>query len=107
MNKTVILKIIMLILLISFVGLYVTSNTGYFDYEASKKVALTKEQIKIFEKDIKKGKKIDIKEYLNINEKDYDNNISKVTLKISETIGSVFDKSIKFIFKSIEKGINN
>lgn len=107
MNKTVILKIIMLILLISFVGLYVTSNTGYFDYEASKKVTLTKEQIKIFEEDIKNGKKIDMKEYLNINEKEYDNNISKVTLKISETIGNIFSKSIKFIFNNIEKGINN
>ena len=85
-----IFKYIILISFITFFALYLSQSTGYFEYKNSKKVALTNEQIKEFEKDVNEGKNIDITKYIEINNKDYQNNLSKMGLHVS----NILEKSV-------------
>lgn len=88
-------KLFMIIIFISFLTLYFSHNSGYFEYEQYKKTSFTKEQIVQFEKDIKEGKEVDITHYLEKKDVDYSNKISKMGLGLS-----------KGIEKTIKNGLN-
>ncbi len=98
-------RIILLVLFILFVGLYLVGNSNYYDYEAANKTRLTEEQIKIFEQDIKEGNAVDVEKYLQLNEKNYDNPVSKATLNISKTISKSFDKALNYVFGKINEAM--
>lgn len=98
-----IFKYIILISFITFFALYLSQSTGYFEYKNSKKVALTNEQIKEFEKDVNEGKNIDITKYIEINNKDYQNNLSKMGLHVSNILEKSVQKFISESFKVLEK----
>ena len=100
-----IFRIIMLTLFILFISMYVVGNSSYYDYEATRKTRLTEEKIKQFESDIASGEKIDLSKYKEI-EKDYDNLVSTTTLNISQKLGKTVSKSLDFIFKRVEKVMN-
>ena len=80
-------------------ALYLSQSTGYFEYRNSKKAALTNEQIEKFENDVKEGKNIDLEEYIDINNQNYQNTISKAGLSISNTTEKVIQKIIGGSFK--------
>ena len=101
-NKALLITILFLFGI--FLVLYITQATGYYEYKVNKQTSLTDTAIKQFEKDIKKGKKINIKDYKE-EEISNNNNISKLTLKVSKSLEKVLDKSIKIIFKSISKTV--
>lgn len=84
-------QIIFIIIFISFLTLYFSHNSGYFEYEQYKKTSFTKEQIEKFEQDIKDGKDVDITNYLDNNEADYSNKVSTLGLNLSKGI----EKTIK------------
>ena len=65
----------LILLLMTFITLYISQATGYYEYEQSRKTAFTEEQIRKFEQDVKDGKEIDINTYLENTNKDYQNNI--------------------------------
>lgn len=92
--KTV-LKLFMIVIFISFLTLYLSQNSGYYQYEQYKKTSFTKEQIQKFEQDIKDGKKVDITDYLDNDVGDYSNKISNLGLSLSRGIE-----------KTIKKGLN-
>lgn len=98
-------KIIFMLCFISFVTFYISGQSGYYEYNAKKKMTFTKEQIEQFEKDVKEGKNIDVKEYLKNTDKNYQNKISKATLNISENISKYTKKSINMIFTKIGRAI--
>lgn len=102
---TKILKFLLFTSFITFSALYISQSAGYFDYKNSKKVALTNQQIKQFEKDVNEGKVVDIKKYTKINNKDYQNNISKMGVSISsfteKTIQKLIDESFKVLSKLV------
>lgn len=85
--------------LLTFLALYFSQATGYYDYKEHKKVILTNEQIKKFEEDVASGKNLDIEEYLVNTNKDYQTKMSKLGLKISEGIGEYATKGIESTFK--------
>ncbi|MBQ7140582.1 MAG: hypothetical protein IJO32_03680 [Bacilli bacterium] len=101
MKPEKIFKPILSILFIIFISLYISQSAGYYEYEQYKKVALTKEQIKEFERDIKEGKKVDIKDYVGQTKKEYGNKVSNVGLKLSETIEEYVQKIINSSFEAI------
>ena len=107
MDKRKILKRVFrysfMICFVTFFALYMSQRTGYVEYENSKQVALTEKQIKKFEADVAAGKKIDMKQYLKTNEKNYQNGISKVGLKISQTAGSGVKTVVESSFKLLSK----
>lgn len=98
-----IFKYIVFISFITFLALYLSQSTGYFEYKNSKKVALTNEQIKQFEKDVNEGKNIDITKYIEINNKDYQNKLSKTGLQVSNILEKSVQKFISESFKVLEK----
>lgn len=86
-----------------FVALYISMSSGYYEYKNSKKVALTNEQIKKFEKDVNEGKNVDITKYLELNNKSYQNALSKTGLSISSTSEKIIQKVITETFKILSK----
>ncbi len=107
MDKRKILKRVfrysLMICFISFLALYMSQRTGYVEYENSKQVALTEKQIKKFEADVAAGKKIDMEQYLKTNEKNYQNVISRLGLKISKTAGGSVKTIVESGFKVLSK----
>ena len=93
------------ILFVTFVTLYISQATGYYEYSQAKKTSFTTEQIKQFEQDVKDGKEIDINKYLENTNRNYQNNLSKITLNISEGISKYTKKSIEKVFGQIAKWV--
>lgn len=106
MNKNNFFRIVGLTLVFLFVGLYSASSAGYIDYQFRNKTILTEEQIKKFEKDVKDNKAIDVKNYVTDKSEEYDNSISNLSLKISNTIGETFEKILNYIFGKLESAMN-
>lgn len=93
----------MTVLFFTFLALYFSQASGYIEYSNRKKVDLTEEKIKQFEEDVKEGKEIDMKDYLDTDDKDYQNNISKMGLKLSEMTEGGVSKVIEESFKLLGK----
>lgn len=99
-------RIMALTVFLIFLALYYSSNAGLIDYQAKNKTSLTEEQIKMFEEDVKNNVQIDLKKYIDNKEDKYDNNISKTTLKLSNTIGETIDGILNFVFGKLENAMN-
>ncbi len=97
LNK--IFKYAIFVSFVTFFALYLSQSTGYFEYRNSKKVALTNQQIQKFEQDVKEGKNIDIEDYIDTNNQNYQNTISKTGLTISNVTEKVIQKIINGSFK--------
>lgn len=90
-----------------FLVLYFTRGMGYFEYENHKKMTLTEEQIKTFEKDVAAGKDVDVKNYLPDTNSNFQNNISKAGLKLSTLAEDCVKKVTVGGFKALAKIINS
>lgn len=105
------MKKIPLILLLSLFTFYVilllAQSQGYYKTRSEKAKILTDEQIQNFEKDIREGKSIDIKKYTLYEDKDYTTNISDNVYKASLKLEGVFDTTIRLIFNSASKAVND
>ena len=88
-----------LVSFVTFFALYLSQSTGYFEYRNSKKVALTNKQIEKFEQDVKEGKTVDIENYIETNNQNYQNAISKTGLTISNLTEKAIRKLIDGSFK--------
>ena len=102
-----IFKTIFILCFISYLTFYIAGQTGYYEYNARKKMTFTKEQIEKFERDVHEGKNIDIEEYLKNTDKNYQNKISKATLSISEGISKITKKGVNTIFTKIGNAIED
>ena len=96
-------KIIFWALLITFVTLYLSQATGYYEYELHKKVVLTDEKIKEFEKDVAAGKNISIEDYLETTNRDYNNKTSSAGYYLSSNIGKYVRIGIEETFRMLNK----
>lgn len=72
-----------------FMGLYISSISGFYESKLSNKVSLTDEAIKEFEKDVLNGKEIDIVTYINNENIDYSNKFTNAGEKLSETVTKI------------------
>ena len=103
--KEKVLRGLFICFVIFFFVLLFAEKAGYYEPRSTKTKILTEEQIKIFEEDIKNGKEIDITEYTTNLNKDYTNGLSNNIYKVSLKLESLVDKTIKSVFKSIEKSM--
>ena len=94
-TKTSIL-VLLLLFLISFIN-----RNNY--YESS--TILSDEAIKEFEKDLKAGKEINPKNYLN-ERKNYDNKLSLVFMNLSKSIEFIVNKSLRKVFSYLNSWFN-
>lgn len=102
-KKKKIFKFIFYVFFISFLAIYLSELTGYYEYKNHEKAVMTEEQIKKFEDDVKNGKEVDINKYLVVEETKYNNNLSKLTSKISQGISKAANKSVESSFKFLSK----
>ena len=99
-------EIIFGILVILFLGLYISQMTGYYQYSESKKTTLTESAIQRFEQDVKEGKEIHAGDYLE-KETDYNNKASNLGMKVSKLIEASFNKAMNTIFDELSKAISS
>ena len=64
MDKKKILKIVFIVLFLSFIIAYVIEKSGYYEYNLRNKTVLTKESMEKFEKDVSEGR--DVKQALSL-----------------------------------------
>lgn len=102
-KKYRIYRFIFMTLLISFMVVYFSELTGYYEYQNYKKAELTEEQIQKFEKDIAEGKEIDISEYLIVDTRNYETNLSKFASSISKQISDIVQDGVENTFKYLSK----
>lgn len=93
------------VVVVLFLGLYFGQATGYYKVAENRKVALTEEAIQRFEADVLAGKEIIASNYL-VKEKNYNNKISILCMKISEGIEEGFNKFMNMVFKELESVVN-
>jgi len=105
-KKNKIYKFIFGLFFMSFLVIYFSELTGYYEYQNYQKTSLTEEQIKKFEEDVKNGNKVDINEYLVVNNKKYNNTLSKLASKLSDGISKIVNNGVEYTFKYISKLID-
>lgn len=96
-------KSIIIILFIIYITIYISQKTGYYEYKNYQKTLLTNEQIKAFETDVKNGAEINIKDYIVNTNKNYQTNLSKMGLNLSNIISSCINKGIESSFDFLIK----
>lgn len=98
-----IFRYILMTCFITFMALYLSNLSGYTEYQNRKQVELTGKQIKKFENDVASGKKIDMEDYLKTTNRDYQNALSRVGLKISKVAGNGIKEVVSSSFKFLSK----
>ena len=89
------LRILLIGLFFAYIVLYILNITGYYNGNIRRKVQFTESQIKNFESDIESGEKVDLKDYLKDQEKDYTNNTSNMGYAISTNVETFLNNGIK------------
>ena len=102
-TKTKIFKFVFMVFFLSFLVIYFSELTGYYEYQNHKKATLTEEQIRKFESDVASGKEVDINEYLVSDTTTYNNKLSKITSKLSDGISNVVESGVENAFKFLSK----
>ncbi len=105
--KSTLVKILILSLVVFFLVLVFAQSSGYYQSKETKARILTEEQVKVFESDVAKGKKVDINDYVVDTNKDYTNKVSNNFYKVSLKLEKGVDDVVKFIFKSASKAVND
>lgn len=80
---------------------------GYNEYNQNRKRMLTEKEILKFEQDIEEGKDVSVTQYLKSQEKQYNNALSKVGLRISYGIEKAFNESMNAIFKMLSEAMES
>ncbi len=91
--------IVMILIFLVFFILYISKETGYYEYKAHSKVALTQEQIKKFESDLSKGKNVTIDEYLVNDKVDYTTTVGDIGYKFGNIVESFMNDGLKKTLK--------
>lgn len=99
-----IVRFVGIIILILFFALYFGQFTGYYEVSKTKRNTLTNDAIERFENDVREGKEILASNYLE-QEKNYNNNLSRMGLGLSRLISEGFDKFMNAVFREIEGAI--
>lgn len=94
---------IFLALFVAFLAIYVSSATGYYEFEQHNKMVLTEEKIKEFEQDVASGKDVDIKKYVVNDVPNYQNNISKLGSTVSTNLENLIQTGIESTFSFFSK----
>lgn len=97
---------VFLALLFGFLALYISGAAGYYEFEQHKKVTLTNEKINEFEDDIKSGKKINIKDYIDEKQINYENNFSKTGIVMSSVIEKCVQSGLQKTFEFLNSVFN-
>lgn len=107
MDKNKILKIIFIVLFLTFIIAYVIEKSGYYEYNLRNKTVLTTESMKQFEKDVSEGKDVTIEDYVVNTSIDYTTRLTRNTNKVSTRVNSILKKGIEGVFKVLGKFVDD
>ena len=96
-------KYIIILIIIFYTFMYYIANSGYYEYHMQEKTRLTNQKIKEFEEDVRNNKDIDIKDYLDYEDKDYTNRLTLLVYNMNIKSNEITRK----ILKSLLKKLNN
>lgn len=96
-------KMSIVILFAVFITIFISNKYGYYEYKKLKQVTLTQEQIKKFEEDVKNGVNVEIENYLEDVNKNYQTKLSQAGLDVSNSIASIVRKGVDGFFGYINK----
>lgn len=94
-----VIRVIFLSLFVFYLIFFISFRNGYYSYQNYKRTSLTNEEIRVFERDVKDGKDINIKKYLDVH-KDYSNRLSNFGYFFSNSFCKIFNFVLK---NSLEK----
>lgn len=106
-KKIKLFKFIFTFLFLVFITMYFSEESGYYEFKKNKTKELTEEQIKKFEEDVSLGKEVDIKDYVVVKEKNYQNHLSKLGLNVSNTISKIVKKGLDSTFSVVIDLVEN
>ncbi len=101
--RTKIFRITFIILFAIFLTMFISNKYGYYEYKKTEQVTLTQEQIKQFEEDVKNGVNIDLENYLEKTNKNYQTKFSQIGLNISNSVADIVKNGVDGMFKYISK----
>lgn len=106
-KKNRLFKVLFWIFFISFMIIYFSELTGYYEYKNYQKTIMTNEQIKQYEMDIRNGKKVNPDNYLLSDTTKYDNKLSDVADNLSNEISKIVKGGVNNTFKLIANLTSN
>ena len=95
--------IVLFTLFIIFLAYILAYNSGYYEANISRKSKITEEKLQEFEQDVKDGKEIDIKNYVENDYVDYSSSLSKLGNKLSSSIDTFMDSGLSDFFEFLGK----
>lgn len=101
-NKPNYFKLIILILFFVFIVTYISKESGYYEYENYKKTLVIKNAIETFENDVKEGKNVNNKTYLEDEYKDYSSKTASLGIKSSIVIDNLVKKGFQSMVKFVK-----
>ena len=87
------------IFFLSFTALTIAYESGYYEANVSRKSQITNEKLKEFEEDIKNGKEIDIKNYVDNDYIDYSSKMSKLGNNLASGIDNFMESGLTNFFE--------
>ena len=105
MNKKNIIRFSFLAIFFFFLCLYLYQASNYYEYLNYKRTKINYEKINELEKDIKEGKNIKEKDYID-EEKTYSNTIYKLGISTSNLIEKSFNKVMRYLFSEASDAVN-
>lgn len=99
-------KRIMLLLFMFYLINYFQVSSGNYFNNTTKKTILTEQKIKEFEKDVKNGTFVDIKDYTDNTYVNSENNVSSIGYNIGEKISEFMNIKVVDFFEFIGKFIS-
>ena len=91
------------ILFIIFIINYYNVQNGYYENQINKETKITRENMKLFEEDIKNNNFIDIKNYNDKNYQDTNNVMSKIGYKTSSIIENIMTERTSDLIEFLKK----
>lgn len=85
-----------------FVALLIAYESGYYETRSSNRAILTKEAMEQFEEDVKNGKPVDVKKYLEDEKIDYSNGVTKIGNKISNSVSDIMTNGLTGLFDALK-----
>ena len=95
--------VVVLILFGIYLAVFIAYQNGFYEYKAHNKMTLTKEAMAQFEQDVKDGKEILTSDYIDYEQKDYSNKVSKLGVKLGDTLEDFLTEGMKKVYKVISK----
>ena len=90
------------VLFFLFLITYIMSISGYYEAKVARKVALTDEAMREFEKDILNGENVDLKDYIENDDKDYSNKFTNVGEKVSNSLEYIISDGLSGIWDALK-----